>query len=201
MANEYIISKLLQPHVLPPLPPFPKGEKQIINSAGAIDAMTVEAAAGDKVEQTIFGTPQVAPFKIKFHNENKYWLLPVEPLISIDGKNILVKRNVAKRTVGFGTIKEYWTQDDWVINVQGLLTTPNAEEFPGQHLLKLRQYLTAAEPLDVLCPLFDNLGITRIVVETYSFPFTKGPENQNYSFTAYSDKDWSLLIKKDTDVL
>jgi len=60
--------------------------------------------------------------------------------------------------------------------------------------------IAAKEPIDILSPLFDVLGITRIVIESYSLPFTKGPENQNYSFVACSDKDWNLLIKKKVSI-
>lgn len=197
---EYLLNKLLQPHVLPPLPPFIKSNRATITDAGSIDAETVETTVGDKVEQTIFGTPQVVPLKVKLKSESEYWLFPVEPLISIDGKSILIKRNVAKKK-GKGSIKEYWTEDDWTINVQGILTTKNSENFPEADLNQLIKYCTAQEPLDVACPALERLGITRIVIEERSLPFTKGPENQNFSFKAYSDDDWQLLIKRNTNVL
>jgi len=200
MTNEFFISKLVWPHVLPPLPPFPESNTPSIKQAGQINGNVVEAAAGDKIEQTIFGTPQVMPLKMKLKTESDYWLLPVEPMISIDGKNILIKRNVAKRKKGYGSIKEYWTQDDWTINVQGLLTNPGSEDFPANAQKQLIKYLTAQEPLDVLCPGFERLSISKIVIESYSLPFTKGPENQNYSFVAYSDNEWSLLLKRKVTV-
>lgn len=158
-------------------------------------------ADGDKVEQTVFGTPMVVPLKIKLKSESDYWLFPVEPLISIDGKNIIVKRNVAKRKRGFGSIKEYWTQDDWAISIQGLITKPNSEIYPAADMQQLVKYCTAKEPLDVLCPAFEILGITKLVIESYSLPFTKGPENQSYSINAMSDNEWDLLIKKEPNAL
>lgn len=187
-------------HVLPPLPPFIKQEPISINQVEAIKAETVQTIIGDKIETTIFGTPQAVPLKIKLKSESEFWLFPIEPLISIDGKNILIKRNVAKKR-GKGSIKEYWTQDDWAINIQGTLSEPNTENFPDADLKKLVEYCTAKEPLDVVCPALERLGITRLVIEDYSLPFTKGPENQNFSIKALSDDDWELLIKKTTNVL
>jgi len=199
-GSDYILNKILRPHVLPPLPPFIKSNPATIAKAGSIDADSLETTVGDKIEQTIFGTPQVVPLKVKLKSESDWWLFPVEPLISIDGKSILIKRNVAKKK-GRGSIKEYWTEDDWVINVQGTLTNPGTENFPDADLKQLIKYCTATEPLDVACPALERLGITRIVIEDRSLPFTKGPENQNFSFKAYSDDDWELLIKRNTNVL
>jgi len=201
MTKDFIISKLLGPHVLPPLPPFPKGRELAITKAGDIDADYSEYVPEDKIENTLFATPQVQPLRLKLQSENEWWLIPVEPMIGVQGKNILVKRDVAKRKTGFGGIKEYWTQGDWTININGLLTdNAGRYNFPRHDVLMLIRYCTAKEPIDVKCPGLQLLGITRIVIEDYQLPFTKGPENQNYSITAYSDTDWKLLLKKKTSV-
>ena len=200
MPNEFNIQTLFAGHVLPPLPPFIKNEQPGIIKVEPINADVVSMQVGDKIEQTIFGTPQVVPLSLKLKSETEWFLLPVEPLISIDGKNILIKRNVAKKK-GYGSIKEYWTQDDWTINIQGLLTEPGTEDFPEDHLNDLIRYCTAKEPIEVKCPALERLGINKMVIEDYSLPFTKGPENQNYSIKALSDSDWDLLIKQTTNVL
>lgn len=202
MPITFSIPRLADPKVLPPLPPFPAVPEQRISKAGVINADAWQHVnRGDKVEQTIFGTPQVMPLSVKLKSETAYWLFPVEPLISIDGKNILVKRNVAKRKNGFGTIKEYWTQDDYSINIQGLITDSSREyDYPREDLVTLTKYCNAKEPLDVKCPILELLGINRIVIESFSLPFTKGPENQNFSIIALSDTDWSLILKKKVSV-
>lgn len=201
MPDIYNISKLSS-KVLPPLPPFPKVPKEKIVQAGVITADVAEHVnRGDKIEQTIFGTAQTMPLSIKLKSESTYWLFPVEPMISVDGKNILIKRNVAKRKNGYGSIKEYWTQDDWVINIAGLLTDSGSQyDYPREDLITLMKYCNAKEPLDVKCSQLELLGINKIVIESFSLPFTKGPENQNYSITALSDTDWSLVLKKKVSV-
>lgn len=37
-------------------------------------------------------------------------------------------------------------------------------------------------------------GITRLAIESVSFPHTKGLQNQNYEIKAYSDNPVSLFI-------
>ncbi len=152
---------------------------------------------GDKPFTTLFGTPQAVPLRIKLATESDYWLFPIEPLITIEGKNSIVKRNVAKKRDGGGTIKEYWTQDDWSINISGIFTTPDIEQIPKKYLDSLIKYCTAKEPLDVLCSALEPIQVTRIVIEDYSLPFTNGIQNQKFTIKAISDNNWDLLIPLD----
>jgi hypothetical protein len=203
MPNDFTISKLIGGKVLPPLPPYPKGEAVTIenNDGYALSRFVAEASASDNIEQTIFGTPMVVPLSVKLPGESDWFLFPAEPLISIEGQSILIRRNVAKKNNATGSIKEYWTDDDWSIEVQGLLTEPGTEDFPDDQFNDLLKYLTAKEPLDVKCAALERAGITKMVIYKRSLPFTKGPENQSFSFSAFSDSDWDLLIKKTTNVL
>lgn len=162
----------------------------------------VEYDLPDPVEYTQFGTPQVAPLKMKLSSQtvNDWWLFPVEPLISIDGENVLIRRNVSKMPQGMtrrrGTIKERWAQGDYSITIEGLFTDNSTDaKFPDGARMMLLAFCEAREPIDVQCPLFTNLGITRIAIEKWNLPFTKGTENQSYRINAFSDDDWDLLIK------
>lgn len=194
--NEFNI-QFLNGRVLPPLPPFPKGNDVRVTTAGGL---TVDVRSGmpDKTEVTQFGTPQVMPLKIKLSEskDEDYWLLPVECLISVNGKNNVVKRQVAKGS-GRGTIKEYWSQDDYQIQIQGTFTRQDTTEYPEADLKKLRTIVEARSPIDVLSPIFEVFDINRIVIENCSFPHTKGEENQNWVISAVSDDDWNLLLNID----
>lgn len=194
------LDKMLYGRVWPPHGPYPESvDAQIQQGAPFPEALPIESPIADKIESTIFSTPMAMPLKMKLksENENAWWLLPVEPMISIGGKNIIVKRNVAKSKLR-GSIKERWAQDDYTIEISGLFTTPNALVFPVADLQRLKAICEAKEPVDVLCPLFEPLGITRMVIEGYDLPFTKGIENQNWKLDCISDDDWDLLIKLDT---
>jgi hypothetical protein len=61
----------------------------------------------------------------------------------------------------------------------------------------LREYLEAAESVHIVCDLLNNVfEITRIAIESYDFPFTKGIENQAFTIKAYSDDNYQLLEEK-----
>lgn len=192
--NEFDLN-ILNGHVLPPLPPYPKSAQVGIEPMRQYDDLSMMAP--ERVEVTQFGTPQAMPLKMKLSSAaGGFWLLPCEPLITIGGKNIIVKRNVAKSKMR-GSIKERWAQDDYAITIQGVFTKQDTYDYPEDDLLKLRQLCEAKDTIDVLCPLFDVLKINRIVIENYDVPFTKGEENQNWSLTALSDDDWDLLLTID----
>ncbi|MCL2130887.1 MAG: DUF6046 domain-containing protein [Lentimicrobiaceae bacterium] len=60
-------------------------------------------------------------------------------------------------------------------------------QFPEQEIAKLRQYAEGRKTVMVLSNLFSLFNITKIAIEDFSIPFTKGVENQMYSIKAYSD--------------
>ena len=125
-------------------------------------------------------------------------------MINISGKNTIVRRNVAKaKTKGGlelgGSIKERWNQGDYDITITGVLIgsllTGNVEDcFPREDFEKLRDFMTAPKSLKVYCEPLQLLGINQIVIEDFSFPFTKGENVQAYEIKCYSDFDYKLLL-------
>ena len=139
----------------------------------------------------LLGVPHACPLSIRANGEKDWWQLPIEPVVTINGKNTVVKRSVLKvgGTKGErrGTVKELWTQDDYEVNISGILINYGDTELPSDDILRLRGYCEAREPIEVMSDLFTLFGINRIVIEDYSFPFTHGIANQMYSIKACSD--------------
>ena len=54
--------------------------------------------------------------------------------------------------------------------------------------------MTAPRALKVYSPPLELLGINRIVIESFSFPFSKGEDVQAYEIKAFSDFDHKLLL-------
>lgn len=188
-------------HVLPVLPPYPKGTaagiQQIDSSQYSVQTTFVEAT--DEVKFSIFGTPMCFPLEMKLKNDPQFWLLPIEPIITLGGANEIIRRRVAKSSSGAsnrrGTIKERWAQDDYSISIDGMISRFDEWGYPRTDVENLRRLVESREPIEVQNELFDIFGITRIVIETYDFPFTKGENNQAFRISAFSDDDWDLLIK------
>ena len=153
-----------------------------------------EAEMTEQIRSNALGVPMLMPLEIKKEGDSDYWLLPFEPLITITGKNIITKRHVSKGKIR-GSIKERWTQDDYQIQIQGIIINTKEKTYPSDEVQKLRKYCEAAK-WEVRCPLFEIFSIFQIVVEDYKFPFTSGLINQAYDLSCSSDDTYKLLLKK-----
>ncbi|MCZ2393056.1 MAG: DUF6046 domain-containing protein [Chitinophagales bacterium] len=132
--------------------------------------------------------------------DDNFFQMPYEPLISVSGKNNIVKRSIAKSDGFVGTVKEHWSQGDYAITITGALygqdELGNYETaFPKSDFEKLKNYCVYPRGLEVKCDLFQSLDIHFIVVESFDFPFSKGENVQAYSIQALSDYTPNFLEK------
>ena len=95
---------------------------------------------------------QFFPVKVRRHGTNDpYFQLPYEPLISVSGKNNIIKRDIAKAPNFVGTVKEYWSQDDYEISITGTLLGENEIDdysmtFPASDFEKLKMLRNQSSP-------------------------------------------------------
>lgn len=131
---------------------------------------------------------------LSFMIDGEEWRLPVDPLVSVNGKNVIKRRYVAKSS-NRGSIKECWSQDDYDVNISGVIIAEDAVKL-AEHLSNLRKVCNMAESVEIVSEFLNNpstFGINRIAIESYDFPFTKGLENQSFTIKAYSDDSYMLL--------
>jgi hypothetical protein len=188
------------------IPPFWLKNKEII---GDIDKSSIFPVFqyvkgmedGDNLRQQAFGKFHFDHVRLKLETEpdlDEYWYpLPLDPVISITGKNTIVRRSVLKTdeyTVRRGAVKELWSQDDYEINIAGIIIGHD-DLLPKNNLRILKNMCEARQAINIKSGLLSVFGIDRIVVEDFSFPFTKGMENQMYTIKAYSDDNFGLLVE------
>jgi len=189
----------LMKHVLPPFNILPVQTDQI-----NVDAVKGEVAPNLwQADAPTAEADQFFPLSLSIDRKD-WFLLPYEPLITINGKNEIIRRKVAKSAsdddvVRSGTIKERWNQDDYEITITGvligsLMNGTMGDCFPKDDFIKLKKFLTSADSIQVKCAPLELLGISQIVIEDFSFPFTKGENVQAYEIKAYSDYDYKLLL-------
>ena len=124
--------------------------------------------------------------------DGSVWQMPCDPVISVQCRNVITRRYVAKSQMR-GSIKERWSQDDYEIDISGALTADSPEELADM-VATLREILERKEAVPVVCDfLQDHYDVTRMAVESFSFPFTKGATNQQFTIKAYSDDGYTLL--------
>ena len=169
--------------------------KTIPDSSGFDVETMSDAELEDVVRTNATGVPMVLPLRFQLEESGaQEWLFPMEPMISVNGQNILVRRNVSKGKIR-GSIKERWTQDDYSVRIEGILMGMDGK-YPEADVAKLRSFCEAGH-VKALNPLLEIFGISQLAIESWDIPFTIGRANQNYTIQAYSDDIYKLLLSRD----
>ena len=169
--------------------------KTIPDSSGFDVETMSDAELEDVVRTNATGVPMVLPLRFQLEESGaQEWLFPMEPMISVNGQNILVRRNVTKGK-NRGSIKERWTQDDYSVRIEGILMGMDGK-YPEADVAKLRSFCEAGH-VKALNPLLEIFGISQLAIESWDIPFTSGTINQNYTIQAYSDDIYKLLLSRD----
>lgn len=169
--------------------------KTIPDSSGFDVETMSDAEFEDVVRTNATGVPMVLPLRFQLEESGaQEWLFPMEPKISVNGQNILVRRNVSKGKIR-GSIKERWTQDDYSVRIEGILMGMDGK-YPEADVAKLRSFCEAGH-VKALNPLLEIFGISQLAIESWDIPFTSGTINQNYTIQAYSDDIYKLLLSRD----
>lgn len=160
----------------------------------SVESLTDEQLA-DVVRTNALGIPMTMPLRFQLDEQGaQEWLFPSEPMVSVSGGNVLVRRNVSKGSVR-GSIKERWATDDYSVRIEGTFITRDGS-YPTTEVAQLRAFCEAGY-VRCLSPLLEIFGITRLAIQSWDMPFTSGSANQNFSITAYSDDIYQLLLTAD----
>lgn len=195
-----IVQNELAKRVLPPIPFLPIKNEIGIDQVKSSDYSSFQ---NWQQQENIPEGQQFFPLSFSFTEGGQKWTFPYEPMINISSGNNIIKRNVAKQGDKLiGTIKERWSRKDFDITVTGVLIGSlmqgKVEDcFPKAQMIALFEYLKFNKEIYIYCEPLEILGITKVVVEDYSFPFTKGENVQAYDIKLTSDYSYNLLIKEE----
>lgn len=195
-----MVQNELRKHVLPPIPFLPKTNE---TGVPATSSVNLNARIWQADAPNVSGQFFPLSFRRKLDeatSSEPWYTFPYEPLISISGKNNIVKRNVAKATGFIGTVKERFSQDDYSVTITGSLIGLQLmgtydECFPRHDFERLRDYCICPGGIEVRCEPLQLLGINSLVVEDFNFPFTKGENVQAYELQCLSDFTSELLLE------
>jgi Domain of unknown function (DUF6046) len=193
-----LVQDELSKHVLPRIPFLPFRKVTTIANTDVNPTWQLNQADAETPEEK-----QFFPLSFSFTENGQKWLFPYEPMINISSGNSIIKRNVAKQGDKLiGSIKSRWSRKDFEISVTGVLMgsflSGSVEDcFPKTQMIALFDFLKHNKEFYVYCHPLEVLGITKVVVEDYSFPFTKGENVQAYDLKLVSDFSYNLLIKEE----
>jgi hypothetical protein len=190
-----LVQNELSKHVLPRIPFLPFQNEAVIAQENLNPSWLI-----NQTDLPIPEEQQFFPLSFSLTENGQRWLFPYEPMITISSGNTIIKRNVAKQgDTLIGTIKERWNRKDFDLTVTGVLmgslTTGKFEEcFPREQMQRLFEFLKYNKEFYIYCAPLEILGIIKVVVEDYSFPFTKGENVQAYDLKLTSDDFYNLLV-------
>lgn len=156
------------------------------------NAQTIKHITDTNISKSsILNMPCQCEVSLRPDGEKDWWVLPIEPVVNITGKNIIIKRNILKMgindTLRRGSVKELWSQDDYQVTIAGVLKNDDDEDLPQEDWLRLKNICEKRAVVEVQSKIFTIFNITKIAIEDYEFPFTKGMNNQMYTIKAVSD--------------
>ncbi len=112
-------------------------------------------------------------------------------LITVSQAKKIIKTEIQGRD---GTVKEYIGLDDYAVSINGIITGPNGS-YPIADVSSLKKILDAPKSLDVSCTYLQNLGITTLVVDSYTLEQKEGGYSyQTFSISCISDVPQELQI-------
>lgn len=197
MITRFILENILARTTGVKIPPYWLFNKTVINQIDSSEyydfSKKTDEELAEEIRTNALGVPMLMPLEMSVDGGD-WWLLPVEPLVSVTGSNVLVKRQVSKGKVR-GSIKERWTQDDYKVKISGILINNEKNAYPKEDVTKLKNFCESAK-VNVRSPLLEIYSINQIVIDNYDFPFTSGQDNQAYSIDAVSDDIYKLLLKR-----
>lgn len=195
-----IVESELTKNVFPPIQFLP-----FRNITGVKEVNLAEQNNLWEADQEQSKKQQFFPLSFSFTEKGQQWLFPYEPLISISGGNEIIKTKVsrisdANGNTSSGTIKQRIVPKDYEITITGVLIGKKLKGkpedcYPKEQLKTLLNFLKATKEVYVFCPILELLGINKIAIEDFSFPFTKGENVQAYEIKAFSDFTYNLIIK------
>ncbi|MCX8018938.1 MAG: DUF6046 domain-containing protein [Chitinophagaceae bacterium] len=154
---------------------------------------TVKIPEMETLNQTANHLKGEWPLKLSLR-DGRFFHFKIDPIISLNGGNVVSKREVSKGYIR-GTVKERFTTEDWEIQISGFLKSDNGQ-YPQQEVKNLIEILSAPEAIKVENQLLLAFDIHYIVVEKYDFPHTAGSDRQAFDIKAFSDYDVPLFVKK-----
>lgn len=100
-----------------------------------------------------------------------------------------------------GTVKEYISKGDYVINIKGYLISNDNDSYPADDLRILNEILNAPISLDFTSEFLDKFGSFDLTITDYSFPQEAGFRNrQAFDINCLSDNPIELQLNAEANL-
>jgi hypothetical protein len=180
MARQFIIP--------PPTPALNSGPRYFFNEDPFDEPIATSYLGTPVYSNLIFLPDDVAvgnPTTVD-PNNGKQQLRIDTVLFTID-----MQKNIKKTTVQGrdGTVKEYISDGDYMINIKGAIVSPYPLVFPKDDVNLLIKYCKLKTQVPVVSAFLDLFEISDVVIDTYSFAEKLGSRNElGFELNCLSDR-------------
>ncbi len=148
---------------------------------------------GDLKGETALGIPLWMPTGFMINGE--LWQLPNEPIITLSTQKKIVSTELAGND-SRGTVKEFISQGDWVINIDGICIDESKQSFPDEQVTLVNYIQEQRERMVMKNYLTELNDIKHVVVAGFKWKRLVGtPFSIGYSLKLISDYEFDLIIK------
>jgi hypothetical protein len=180
--------------IIPNPPPIPFGTLAIAFAANLPNTPTLDKP----IKTSELGTPVYSNLVIASGNYTDIYGNVINyPSIEVDTVlfNINSSRTIIKTPIqGLdGTVKEYISDGDSIINIKGIIQGANGV-YPFDEVDALISICNAKCALTIVSDYLAALGITNIVIESYSLPQDMGSQSQQvFELNCLSDVNYLIF--------
>lgn len=97
-----------------------------------------------------------------------------------------------------GTIKEYVSDGDYMVTVNGVMTTRITDKYPSDEVEAFIKLMKVPEALEFASEFVDRFGSFNLVVEDYSLPQVEGMRNsQPFTISMVTDNTIELQLREE----
>lgn len=189
--------------IIPNIPPIPFGTIALAFAANVPFTPTHDKG----IKTSALGTPVISNLAIKAGNYTDIYgnVIYYPDVASFNNQqtfeidtvlfNINQSRNIVKTPIqGLdGTVKEYISDGDYIINIKGIIQGANGV-YPADEVDALISICNAKCALTIVSDYLTSLGITNIVIESYSLPQDMGSQSQQvFELNCLSDVNYLIF--------
>ncbi len=134
---------------------------------------------------SMFGTPVFADVTLKSTSDALLSIKLDSVLLMVEQNKKIGRTHVTGRS---GSVKEYYSLDDYTIEISGSIQDENASRYPMDQVTTLLNICELPEAIEVSGPFFDLFKIYNAVIHNYKLDQKSGYQNQQFFLIKmYSD--------------
>lgn len=146
-------------------------------------------SGGEAARTSILGTPVFSDAELRFGAKS---VVLTTVLMTVTQQRNIVTTPITGRS---GTIKEYVSEGDYMINLKGAIVNSEPYLYPTGAVRDLLELLQVQSEIDVISDFLRLFDVNNIVVTDYSFPQQEGFQNvQLFDINCLSDTDELLIF-------